>query len=85
MTNEQFNEKEQWRREVMLVCKNLDEPHMWHTWNTFPQPAQKVQTSHPPDPGAPRRTLSQSRPQRLKKTEVEVKVKYRPGSLFPQP
>jgi hypothetical protein len=28
------------------------------------QDAQKVQTSHPPNPGAPRRALSQARPQR---------------------
>jgi hypothetical protein len=29
----------------------------------FPQDAQKGQTSHPPNPGAPRRTLSHARPQ----------------------
>jgi len=28
------------------------------------QDAQKGQTSHPPNPGAPRRTLTQARPQR---------------------
>ncbi len=30
------------------------------------QDAQKGQTSHPPNPGAPRRALSQARPQRVK-------------------
>jgi hypothetical protein len=30
----------------------------------IPQDAQKGQTSHPPNPGAPRRALSQARPQR---------------------
>jgi len=33
----------------------------------IPQDAQKVQTSHPPDPCAPRRALSQARPQRAKR------------------
>ena len=35
------------------------------------QDAQKAQTSHPPDPGAPRRALSKSRPKgvgRLRRT-----------------
>src|SRR5467141_1365064 len=31
------------------------------------QDAQKGQTSHPPNPGAPRRALSQARPQRAKR------------------
>src|SRR5205809_3590892 len=31
---------------------------------TLHQDAQKAQTSHPPNPGAPRRALSQARPQR---------------------
>ena len=30
------------------------------------QDAQKVQTSQPPNPGAPRRAVSQTRPQRVK-------------------
>jgi hypothetical protein len=44
---------------------------------TKPQDAQKGQTSHPPNPDAPRRVLAQARPQRLKKAEVEVKVEQR--------
>jgi hypothetical protein len=32
----------------------------------FQQDAQKGQTSHPPNPGAPRRTLSHARPQQAK-------------------
>jgi len=35
--------------------------------NNNPQGAQKGQTSHPPNPGAPRRALSQTRPQRVTK------------------
>jgi len=35
-----------------------------------PQDAQKDQTSHPPNPGAPRRALSQARPQRAKRQGV---------------
>ena len=31
------------------------------------QDAQKGQTSHPPNPGAPRRALPQARPQRAKR------------------
>jgi hypothetical protein len=49
MTNEQFNEKEQWRREVMLAC----EPHMWHNWNTFLRAAQKVRPARPQPMKAP--------------------------------
>jgi len=32
----------------------------------IPQDAQKGQTSHPPNPGAPRRAVPQARPQRVK-------------------
>ena len=39
--------------------------HVWHNGETLPQDAQKGQNSHPPNPGAPRRALSQSRPQLL--------------------
>ncbi len=38
---------------------------------------QKGQTSHPPNPGAPRRALSQARPRRVRQAEVEVKVERR--------
>jgi hypothetical protein len=39
----------------------------WHTRRTLPQAAQKDQTSHPPNPGAPRRALSrQGRSERLR-------------------
>jgi hypothetical protein len=34
------------------------------------QDARKGQTSHPPNPGAPRRALSQARPQRVKTPEA---------------
>jgi hypothetical protein len=48
------------------------------------QDAQKDQTSHPPNPGAPRRAFAQARPQRVKQAEVEVKVedKRRSDSLY---
>jgi hypothetical protein len=50
----------------MLVRENFDALHVWHNRSTFPQDAQKGQTSHPPNPGAPRRALSHARPQRVK-------------------
>jgi hypothetical protein len=37
-----------------------------------PQDAQKVQTSHPPNPGAPRRAFPQARPQRVKARGVPL-------------
>jgi hypothetical protein len=40
---------------------------MRYNKKTLTQDAQKVQTSHPPNPGAPRRTLSQTRLQRATK------------------
>ena len=49
---------------------------------TLLQDAQKVQTSHPPNPGAPRRAVPQARPQGMKKAEVEVKVKRRTDSCL---
>ena len=38
----------------------------WDKNRTSPQDAQKGQTFHPPTPGAPRRALSQARPQRVR-------------------
>ena len=48
---------------TILACYNFDGPHVWHNRRTLSQDAQKGQTSHPPDPGAPRRALSLARPQ----------------------
>jgi len=48
----------------MLVRENFDATHVWHNNSTLAQDAQKGQTSHPPNPGAPRRALSHARPQR---------------------
>ena len=44
--------------------ENFEGPHVWPNGKTLLQYAQKDQTSHPPNPGAPRRALSQARPQR---------------------
>jgi len=47
----------------MLAREIFGDPHSWHSRRTLSQDAQKGKTSHPPNPGAPRRALSQSRPQ----------------------
>ena len=44
------------------------------------QDAQKGQTSHPPNPGAPRRAVPRARPQRVKQVEAEVKIEQRSSS-----
>jgi hypothetical protein len=44
--------------------------HVWDKKITPPQDAQKVQISHPPNPGAPRRAFSQARPQRAKRRVI---------------
>jgi hypothetical protein len=46
-----------WQAKTLMIrtCGTIGE--------TFPQAAQKGLTSHPPNPGAPRRALSQTRPQ----------------------
>jgi hypothetical protein len=48
---------------IPLVSLNKN---VFHEENTSLQDVQKVQTSHPPNPGAPRRALSLARPQRVK-------------------
>jgi hypothetical protein len=40
--------------------------HVWDKSRTPQQDAQKGQTSHPPNPGTPRRTLFHARPQQAK-------------------
>ena len=55
----------------MLARETFDGPHVWHNRKTLPQDAQKGQTSHPPNPGAPRRALSQARPQQMKAPEAQ--------------
>jgi hypothetical protein len=35
----------------MLARETFDGPQMWHKRKTLSQDAQKVQTSHPPNPG----------------------------------
>ena len=47
---------------TMSVRQNVDGPHVWLNRKIFPQDAQKGQTSHPPNPGAPRRAFSPARP-----------------------
>jgi hypothetical protein len=37
---------------------------------TFPQDAQKVRLSHPPNPGVPRRAIPRARPQPMKAPEA---------------
>ena len=48
----------------MLAHKNVGDPRLQHNRRAFPQDAQKGQTSHPPNPGAPRRAVPRARPQR---------------------
>ena len=40
-----------------LARENFEGPHVWYNSRTLPQDAQKGQTSHPPNPGAPRRAF----------------------------
>jgi len=56
----------------MLMCGKFDGPLVWHNWSALLQDAQTGQTSHPPNPGAPRRALPRARPQRMTKAEVKV-------------
>ena len=51
------------RRRAVLACENFYSLYLWPSRRTLPQDAQKGQTSHPPNPGAPKRALSQARPQ----------------------
>ena len=44
------------------IQQNFDGLRVWHDRGTLSQDAQKGQTSHPPNPGAPRRAVSQARP-----------------------
>jgi hypothetical protein len=50
--------------------QNFNVLHVWNKKGTPPQDAQKFQTSHPPNPGAPRRAFSQARPQAPRLTLV---------------
>jgi glutaredoxin-related protein len=40
-------------REVMLAYEIIEELHVWHNWNTFPQAAQKVRPTRPQPMKAP--------------------------------
>ena len=51
---------------TMLARENFDGEHVWHNRKTLLRDAQKGQTSHPPNPGAPRRAAPRARPQRVK-------------------
>jgi hypothetical protein len=51
---------------TISVQQNFASLHVWDKSRTPSQDAQKGQTSHPPNPGAPRRALSRARPQRVK-------------------
>jgi hypothetical protein len=53
-------------RKTISARQNFAGLHVRNTRRTSLQDAQKGQTSHPPNPGAPRRALSQARPQRVK-------------------
>ncbi len=68
----------------MLVREDTEGPCVWRDRRTLPQDIQKGNPLTPPNPGAPRRALSQARPQRVKQAEVEVKVE-RNKLLHPQP
>jgi hypothetical protein len=46
------------------------------------QDAQKGQTSHPPNPGAPRRALTQARPQRVKRRGGTYRTSCGPFALL---
>ena len=61
----------------MLAPKNVGGQPMWHNRSAFLQAAQKGQTSHPPNPGAPRRALSPARPQAYPLGYVEDLFKAR--------
>jgi hypothetical protein len=62
----------------MLPRESFEGPHMWHNRRMIPQDAQKVWTSHPPNPGVPRHAVPQARPQR-------VKIRRRSGFHPPAP
>jgi len=38
-------------RKSIVTREYFDGPHLWHNRTTFPQDAQKGQTSHPLNPG----------------------------------
>ena len=52
---------------IIVAGENFDGPHMVYSKGTLPQDTQKGQTSHPPNPGAPRRAVPRARPQRAKR------------------
>ena len=56
----------------MLMRGKIDGPHVWHTGGALLQDAQTGRTSHPPNPGAPRRALPRGRPQRVRARGVPL-------------
>ena len=60
-----------------MTCENFENPHMCYNKTTLPQNAQKDRPSHPPNPGAPRRALSQARPQRVTKDDSSELARLR--------
>ena len=51
---------------TMPAYENFDGPYMWHNRRPLPQDGQEGQTSHPPNPGAPRRAIPRTKPLRVK-------------------
>ena len=60
---------------IISAQKRFDGPHVWDKRRTPSQDDQKGQTSHPPNPGAPRRTLSHARPQQAKRRCILCSVR----------
>ncbi len=54
----------------MLARENFDGQYVLHNRIKLSQACQNGQTSHPPNPGAPRRAFSQARPQPMKALEA---------------
>ena len=49
----QFNEKEQWRHEILVTRENVEEPHVWRNISICSQAAQKVRPARPQPMKAP--------------------------------
>ena len=62
-------------RKTNSTQQSFDGLHVWDKRRTPPQDVQKGQTSHPPNPGAPRRALPQARPQQAKGRGVLCSVR----------
>ena len=52
-------------RKTISAQQSFDGLRVWDKEKIHPQDDQKDRTSHPPNPGAPRRALSHAGPQRM--------------------